>query len=69
MKSATKKKIGIGLTLLVVLVAGAFGLFLLKRQQLLRYAMQQVKTRGRAQVPRHAGFRPSPVHRPELGAD
>ena len=59
MKSATKKKIGIGLALLVVLVAGAFGLFLLKRQQLLRYAMQEVKTRVERKYPVTLTFGPA----------
>jgi len=58
-KSATKKKIAIGLGIFVVLVVVAFGLFLLKRQQLLQYAMEQVKTRAERKYPVTLQFGPA----------
>ncbi|MBO3270720.1 transglycosylase domain-containing protein [Hymenobacter defluvii] len=59
MTPATKKKIGIGLGILVVLLAGAFGVFLLKRQQLLQYAMQQVKSKVERKYPLTLAFGPA----------
>jgi hypothetical protein len=48
---ATKKKIAIGIGILVVLLASAVGIFLLKRQQLLDYALKEVKTRVERKYP------------------
>jgi hypothetical protein len=48
---ATKRKIGIGLGILVVLLAIGLGIFLLKRQQLLNYALQQVKAKVERKFP------------------
>lgn len=49
--SATKKKIGIGVGILAVLLAVALGVFLLKRQQLLQYALTQVKAKVERKYP------------------
>jgi len=49
--SATKRKIGIGLGILVVLLGVALGVFLLKRQELLTYALQQVKAKVERKFP------------------
>jgi len=49
--SAVKKKIGIGLGILVVLLGLALTAFLLKRQQLLDYALAQVKTKVERKYP------------------
>ncbi|MBC6989213.1 transglycosylase domain-containing protein [Hymenobacter sp. BT491] len=51
MKLATKKKIGIGVGIVVVLLAIGLGVFLLKRQQLLQYALAQVKTKVERKYP------------------
>ncbi|WP_165370515.1 transglycosylase domain-containing protein [Hymenobacter persicinus] len=51
MTSATKKKIAIGLGILVVLLGVALGVFLLKRQELLTYALQQVKAKVERKYP------------------
>ncbi|WP_324676833.1 biosynthetic peptidoglycan transglycosylase [Hymenobacter sp. GOD-10R] len=51
MDSAVKKKIGIGLGLVVVLLGLALAAFLLKRQQLLDYALAQVKTKVERKYP------------------
>ncbi|GGF25077.1 biosynthetic peptidoglycan transglycosylase [Hymenobacter cavernae] len=51
MNSAVKKKIGIGLGILVTLLAVALGVFLLKRQQLLNYALVQVKAKVERKYP------------------
>ncbi len=49
--SATKKKIGIGLGILVVLLLSGLGLFLLKRQELLDLALQKVKAKVETKYP------------------
>ncbi|WP_167856213.1 transglycosylase domain-containing protein [Hymenobacter metallicola] len=49
--SATKKKIGIGLGILVVLLGIGLGVFLFKRQELLDYALQQVKAKVERKYP------------------
>ncbi|MBC6609284.1 transglycosylase domain-containing protein [Hymenobacter sp. BT188] len=51
MTPATKKKIALGFGILVLLLAGAVGVFFLKRQQLLDYALAQVKTRVERKYP------------------
>ncbi|TGE23646.1 penicillin-binding protein [Hymenobacter aquaticus] len=51
MTSATKKKIGIGLGILAVLLGVALGVFLFKRQELLDYALQQVKAKVERKYP------------------
>ncbi|SHJ63720.1 Transglycosylase [Hymenobacter daecheongensis DSM 21074] len=51
MTSATKRNIGIGLGILVVLLGVALGVFLLKRQELLTYALGQVKTKVERKYP------------------
>lgn len=51
MTPATKRKIGIGLGILVVLLAVGLSVFLLKRQQLLNYALQQVKAKVERKFP------------------
>jgi len=49
--SATKKKIGIGLGIVAALLAVALTVFLLKRQELLTYALAQVKTKVERKYP------------------
>jgi hypothetical protein len=49
--SATKKKIGIGLGILALLLGVALTVFLLKRQKLLDYALQQVKAKVERKYP------------------
>ncbi|WP_167852091.1 transglycosylase domain-containing protein [Hymenobacter elongatus] len=51
MTLATQKKIGIGLGIIAVLLGVALGVFLLKRQELLDYALQQVKTKVERKYP------------------
>ncbi|WP_157547498.1 biosynthetic peptidoglycan transglycosylase [Hymenobacter sp. DG25A] len=51
MTSTTKKRIAIALGSLLVLLALALGIFLLKRQELLQYALRQVKAKVEAKYP------------------
>ncbi|MBX0288801.1 transglycosylase domain-containing protein [Hymenobacter sp. HSC-4F20] len=51
MTPATKKKIGIGLGILAALLLLGLGIFLFKRQQLLEYALQQVKAKVERKYP------------------
>ncbi|SHL09381.1 transglycosylase domain-containing protein [Hymenobacter psychrotolerans] len=51
MTPATKKKIGIGVGILVALLGIGLAVFLAKRQQLLDYALQQVKVKAERKYP------------------
>ncbi|MBG8555709.1 transglycosylase domain-containing protein [Hymenobacter guriensis] len=51
MNPATKKKIGIGVGVVVALLALGLAVFLLKRQELLEYALREVKTKVEKKYP------------------
>ncbi|MFD2785638.1 biosynthetic peptidoglycan transglycosylase [Hymenobacter rubripertinctus] len=59
MTPATKKKIGIGLGILAALVLTGLGIFLVKRQQLLEYALVKVKQRVERKFPVTLTFGPA----------